>query len=306
MTTDTNVAVTTEAPTALKSTDTSSRVTLELPKTEPVKAPKVEPVEAEVDPVVPPEGVKDDAQDAASPRQGNEKRLPRWMKERLERVREVTAAETREKLLREFQEKSPQPPQAVQPEAPKLKTIEDFDFDQQRYTDYLVDTKLEARERQTRADAESRDRAKAAETFKSRIDAFEERAGDGAWEDIVSSPLNTDKAYKALTDLFMGDEHDLDIAHHLASDLKEADRIKALPRVQQLREISKLAEKFEDGSQSEEVATPSIPAPLPKKTTTAPPPPKTVSGSGKPSVDINDPGLTTEQRIAAWRKAKRG
>lgn len=308
---ETNVAVTTDAAPQLKSTDTSYRATLEAPKTEPVKAAPVKETKAEPEvekaepSAVPPEGVKDDAPDADSPQVSKEKRLPRWMKERLERERQVTEARTREAMLREFQERQPKPDMAPAVEQPKAKTIEDFDFDQGAYTDYLVEQKLTKREEQQRLAAEQKKQAEAAETFKARVDAFEERAGDGAWEDIVSSPLNTDPAYKPLTEMFMGDEHDLDIAHYLASNLKEAERIKSLPKLQQVRELAKLADKFEGGSQAE-VDTPSTPAPLPKKTTTAPPPPKTVSGSGKPSVDINDPGLSTEQRIAAWRKAKRG
>jgi hypothetical protein len=306
MTTETNVAVTTEAPRELKSTDTAYRAVLEVPKAEPKEKTKPEPVKQEVvEPEVPPEGEIDDAPGAASPQKGTEKRLPRWMKERLERERQVTEARTREAMLREFQERQPKAEPVHVADQPKEKTIEDFDFDQQRYTDYLVDRKLEKRDEQQRVQAEQKKQAEAAETFKSRIDAFEERAGDGTWEDIVASPVNTDPSFKSLTDLFMGDEHDLDIAHYLASNLKEAERIKGLPRLQQVREIAKLAETFEGGSQ-DEVSTPSKPAPLPKKTTTAPPPPKTVSGSGKPSVDVNDPNLSTAQRIAAWRnKGKR-
>lgn len=304
MSDESNVAVTTDVAPQLKSNDTRTQVQVETPKPEPVKEVKPEPVvkaEPSADPV---EGVKDDAPDADSPQANKEKRLPRWMKERLERERQVTEARTREAMLREFQANQPKTDVARVVESPKAKTLEDFNFDQDAYTDYLVETKLTKREEQRRIEAEQQERAKAAEAFKAKIDAFEERAGDGTWQDIVDSPLNTDPAYKPLTDLFMGDDHDLDIAHYLAENLREADRIKALPRLQQIREVAKLAEKFEGGSQ-EEVDTPSKPAPLPKKTTTAPPPPKTVSGAGKPSVDINDPNLSTAQRIAAWRQARK-
>lgn len=303
MSNETNVVVATDAAPQLKSTDTRTKVVVETPKAEPVKEVKPEPVAVADTPADPVEGVIQNAPDADSP-QAREKRMPRWMKERLERERQVTEARTREAMLREFQANQPKTEVAPVVEGPKAKTLEDFNFDQDAYTDYLVDTKLTKREEQRRLETEQQERAKAAESFKARIDAFEERAGDGTWQDIIESPLNTDPAYKPLTDLFMGDEHDLDIAHYLAENLKEAERIKALPRLQQVREIARLAEKFEGGSQ-EEVDTPSKPAPLPKKTTTAPPPPKTVSGAGKPSVDINDPNITTAQRIAAWRQARK-
>lgn len=304
MSTESNVAVTTEAAPQLKSTDTSYKASLVAPevKAEPTPAPKVEkkPAEPAEPSVVPVEG--EDAPVADSqPGKGNEKRLPRWMKERLERERQVTEARTREAMLREFQQTQPKP-EVVTPSEPKLKTLEDFDFDNSAYTDYLVEQKLNKREEQARREAEARKQAEATEKFKARIDAFEERAGDGAWQDIIESPLNTDPAYKPLTELFMGDDHDLDIAHYLSENLDEAKRINGLSKLQQVREIAKLAEKFEGGSQPE-VNAPPAPAPLPKRTTSAPPPPKTVSGAGKPSVDINDPNLSTADRIAAWRKA---
>lgn len=293
--------VTPVAQTELKSTDTRTKAP-EAPKPEPVKEPVKEAPKPEATNVVPPEG-ESDAPDADSPPAAKKERMPRWVKERLERERLTTEARTREAVLREVQ--ATQPKQEPVVEAPKLKSLEDFDFDQAAYTDYLVDVRLKDRDEKQRRETEQKKQAEAAESFKARIDAFEERAGDGSWEDIVSSPLNTDPAYKSLTDLFMGDEHDLDIAHYLASNPKEAERIRDLPKLAQIREVAKLADKF-DGSQPEAVDTPAKPAPLPKKTTSAPPPPKTVSGSGKPNVDINDPGMTTEQRIAAWRKAKRG
>ena len=307
MTTETNGAPTPEAVPQLKSTDTSYKATLVVPEAKPEKvAPKVEkePVAA-AEPAVPVEGEKDDAPDAASQQQRNEKRLPRWMKERLERERQVTEARTREAMLREFQQSQPRT-EPVKPEAPKLKTLEDFDFDSGKYTDYLVEEKLKQREAAAREAEINRKRAEEARSFKARVDSFEERAGDGAWQDIIDSPINTDETFKPLTDLFMGDEHDLDIAYHLAMNPKEAERIRDLPRLQQVREIAKLAEKFEGGTQTEAANAPApAPAPLPKRTTSAPPPPKTVSGSGKPSVDINDPNLSTAERIAAWRKAGR-
>jgi len=306
MTTETNGAVTPEALPALKSTDTSYKATLVTPTPAPVEAakpavektPEVAPVESSAVPV---EGEGDAPAADSHLGKGNEKRLPRWMKERLERERQVTEARTREAMLREFQQTQPAATPAL-PAEPRAKTLEDFDFDQNAYTDYLVDQKLNKRDAdRAKADAQ-RKQAEAETTFKARIDAFEERAGDGAWEDIVSAPINTDPAYKPLTELFLGDEHDFDIAHHLALNPKEAQRLLSLPRLQQVREIAKLADKFETGSPTE-VTTPPAAAPLPKRTTSAPPPPKTVSGSGKPSVDIGDPNLSTEQRIAAWRKA---
>jgi hypothetical protein len=284
MSDDTNVVVTTEAPQALKSNDTSSKAQETVVTTKP--APKKPEV------ATPPEG-ESHAPDAASPEK-TEKRLPRWMKERLERDRQATEARTRAAVLQEVQERQPvrTEPASAQP---KEKTIADFDFDQDKYIAYRVERAMETKDQAAKAQAEHQKQAAAQESFKSHVDAFEEKAGDGAWDDIVSSALNTDPSYKALTELFMGDEHDLEIAHHLATNMTEAHRINGLTRLQQVREIAKLAEQF-DGTTEEK------PVVVPKKTTSAPPPVKTISGAGKPSVDIHDAGMSTADRIKAWKK----
>lgn len=286
--TDANDGVSAPVATELKSTDT--RVIVEV-KPEPAKVEAAEPVEAKD-----PEGVATpDAPDADSP-QGKEKRLPRWMKERLERERQVTEARTEARLREEFARQAP--PEKVEPVKPEKadKTLEDFDFDQDAFLEWKLERKLEEREKKQQAQEQERKHAEAAETFKKRIDSFEERAGDGAWEDIQTSKLNTDPAYMPLVSLIQGHDFDLDIAHHLATHPKEAAALLELHPLRMAAEINKIAERF-GGEQVER------PAPmLPKKTTNAPPPPKTVSGAGKPSVDVNAPDLTPEQRIAMWRK----
>jgi len=294
---ETNAAVTAVEPPALKSNDTRSKAQDSVETTPiPEKVPaKVEAKPEEPKDAKPPEG-DSDAPDADSPQGKTEKRLPRWMKERLERERQVTEARTREAMLREFQDR----PAKVEPEAPARaeKTLTDFDFDQDAYIAYRVERAIESKEQHAKAEAEHRKQAEAQETFKSRIDAFEEKVGDGAWEDVVTSPLNTNPEFKQLTELFMGDEHDLDMAHYLATNMAEAKRINALPKLQQVREIAKLAERF-DGDTEEK------PVVLPKKTTSAPPPVKTISGSGKPSVDVLDPSISTADRIKLWKSGKR-
>lgn len=293
MTDTTNaVIVTAVEPQALKSTDTSTKVEANIaPVIEPIK---VKPVEAQPE-VTPPEGDSTThAPDADSSTHGR-KRPPRWMMERMERERQAAIAETREAMLREFTQTKPQAEPVVTTE-PAAKTLQDFDFDQGKYTDYLVDLKLTEREKKQRVAAEQSKQAEAQESFKAKVDAFEEKAGDGAWQDIVESPLNTDAAFKPLTELFLNDEHDLDIAHYLATNLDEAKRILALPKLQQLREVAKLADRFEGVQEDPK------PVAVSKKTTSAPPPVKTISGAGKPSVDIFDQNVSTADRIAQWKK----
>ncbi len=292
-----SAAVEGQAP--LKSTDT--RVKIEV-KPEPVvqaEAPKPEPVSSDN-----PEGVDDNAPAADSQQQAAKKqRLPRWMQERLDRVREVTEAETRAKVLEEIQKSSPKPEPEKVTQAKAEKTLEDFDYDQDAFLEYKLERKLEQREAKAREEEAKRKATEAKESFHKRVDSFEEKVGDGAWEDILKSPINNDATYSPLVQAVLGgqdvthaDEETLMVLHELATKPDEAKRLLELSPFQRLREVAKLADRF-SGQQQER------PAPvLPKKTTNAPPPPKTVSGSGKPSVDINAPDLTPEQRIAMWRK----
>jgi len=284
-------------PVALKSNDTSTKaiVPATVPALSPERSSEVttepKPQAAKAESATPPEGVN--APTAESPEKGKEQRLPRWMKERLERERQVTAARTRAEVLKEFQSNQPDPPKQ---EKAAGRTLEDFDFDLNAFTTYQVDQRISERDQQQRDNEGKRKQADAAEQFKSRIDAFETRVGAGAWEDIESSKLNSDPEYKPLVDMFLGDDQDLDIAHHLARNLEEADRLLSLSPMQRGRELAKLADQF-----SSESAPAASHAP-PKKTTNAPPPPKTVSGAGKPSVDINSPELSTSARIALWKR----
>lgn len=294
-----NAASPAEAPQALKSTDTSTVKPV-------IEAAKVDKTEAATEPTQP-AAVAEDAEEDAGDEETSEQegdappadatkrkrhRLSRWMRERVEEARQQAAQETEQRLLQQFQQQAPK-----QEPAPTLKTLEDFDYDQTAHTAYLVQEGIKQDRLQQQRDAAQREQAKADEAFKARIDEFETKVGAGAWEDILSSPVNTDPAFLPLVELFRGDEHELAIAHHLATHLSEAKRINTLPPIQRAREIAKLAEGFEGAAET--------PKPLPKKSTNSPPPPKTLSGAGKPSVDINSPDLSTADRIRLWR-AKTG
>lgn len=310
MTDNTDAVVPAVAP-ELKSTDTRTHVNDQPTKNELAKPSLPVEVKTEAKPQKAPEVVADahealegagtDASNAASPEKGKEQRLPRWMKERLERVRQVTEAETRAAVLKEIQAVQVAKPEPASPaNAEQVKTLADFDFDQDAYFDYKVELKLTQKEQAAKREAEQKEQAKAAETFKARVDSFEERVGAGAWEDITTSPLNTDPTLKPLVDMFMGEEHDLDIAHHLASNPDELTRIAALTPLQRARELAKLADSF-----GEPVTTANIPVVVPKKLTNAPPPPRTVSGAGKGAIDVRDPNISSEDRIKAWRAGRK-
>lgn len=285
MTDETNVESTTDAPKELKSTDTGTiKAAMEAAKAEAV----VEETQAEK-PKDDPSSGDDDAKPADAAAKKSD-RLPRWVQERLIREREKVTRETEERLRKELQPVKAQPEKAES--APRRKTMEDFDFDTDAYTEYLVEQKLQENERK-RTEAEQRKRQEeSVAAFKKRIDSFEERVGAGAWEDIETSPINQDPKFAPLAALIQGEENDLDIAHHLALNPDEADRIIGLRPLAMARELSELAERLKG------------PATLPRKTTTAPPPPKTVQGSGKSSDNIYSPTMSSEQRIRLLREQR--
>lgn len=300
---------------AMKSTDTSAikpAIEAAAEAAKPAKAEPAKPAQrAEPEPdhsegeQQDDAGNGDNATSADAPAEGKRKdRLPRWVQERMERVRVQERAETEARVRAEYaQREAPRQQQAqtnVQATAEQPRTLADFNFDMGAYTAHLVEQEVTRRE-QAQRDAEAeRSRNEAVEQFKTKIDAFESRVGAGAWEDIETSPINTDAAFADMTALFMGSDHDLEIALHLANNLTEARRINALPPLQRAREVAKLADLF-SGETQETPAPPAKPAPPPKRVTSAPPPPKTLSATGKSAVNADDPNISTADRIAAWK-----
>lgn len=298
MTDATNVESTTVAPPELKSTDTSvvNKMNVEAAK-EPEKAPETPKPEVKETAAQVPEGDETDASAA-----GSEKPQPgknSW-KKRLERVRQSAEAETRAAVLKELIDqgviKSPEKQQETAAAPKAEKSLEDFDYDQDAYLEWKLERKLEQREAKQREAEDQKRQAESAKQFEVKVSEFERRVGEGAWQDVLESPLNLEPEYAPLAAMIQGDDLALDLAHYLASNPDKAEEIHSLPPLKMALEVAKIAEQL-SGKQQEK------PAPaLPKKTTNAPPPPKTVSGSGKPSVDVNAPDLTPEQRIAMWRK----
>jgi type I site-specific restriction-modification system R (restriction) subunit len=85
-----------------------------------------------------------------------------------------------------------------------------------------------------------------------------------------------------------------ELAYHLGSNPKEADRISKLPPILQAKEIGKIEAKL--------ASNPTIP-----KTTSAPSPitPVTARTSGSPSYDTTDPRSTKTMSASEWIEADR-
>ena len=296
----TDVQSNTEAVVAqpLKSNDTSEIKEIQQKVEENPKPETVTPVEQKVvedsDPEVDEE--QDDAQsaDSSKPNQGKNS----W-KKRIERAQRQAAAETEARIYKELygNQGKPPPQEAVQVSEEKSfdELLLENDFDQGKAMQAFYKQQRESERKAEAAEAEKESQAKAAEASKAKFDAFESRVGEGSVQDIIQSPLNKDSKFKPLVDLFMGDDADLDIAYELANNIEEAERILSLSPLARVREVAKLAEKL-GGATEQKREVP------PKKTTNAPPPPKTIAGSGKSGIDLDDPKISTAQRIAEWRR----
>jgi hypothetical protein len=118
----------------------------------------------------------------------------------------------------------------------------------------------------SRPQAQANARAQTAiQTFEQRVEA---QFPDGEPEGLTR--LRDLKALPpAVTELIMDSEIGPKLADHLGNNIRELNRISALPPLQQAREITKLEMKLADP-----------PAPIPKTATDAPEPAPTLRGAG--------------------------
>lgn len=230
---------------------------------------------------------ENDAPDAGlSEEQKAKRRKSRHFKERLEKVRAEAKAEAYQEALKALGKAEQPEPVQQQPPQSNDKSLEDFDFDVGAYAEYKANRAIEKRDEESR-------RASAETAFKSRVESLTTAMGEGAWDEIVTSPINQDPKYKAVTDIFMESDKGLEIAHHLATNPDEAERIVSLPKHRMVVELGKLISRFE----GETAPTP----PPVKKVSKAPPPPQTINGAGKGKVDLYAHEQSTADRIRAWK-----
>lgn len=164
-------------------------------------------------------------------------------------------------------------------------TLEQFDFDQAAFN---------------RAHFQwMRGQEKAMEAAQSRAKTLQERESAFAAEHPDYMELTRSEDWQVtpvMAQIIADSDAAPAIAYYLASNPGETSALAQMHPAAMARAIGRIEAKLES-------STPQKPE-LPKKTTNAPPPPKTVSGGGSPAPDVDDPNLTTEQRIALWKKAK--
>lgn len=295
-TTDTPAAAPEAAKPELKSTDTGVISTLKA-KADTAPPPKAEKPEAKPEPHATSAGKEADADSSEAEHQDDERKLEPWMRKRLSRAEERARKQARAEILEEIRTLKSAPaeqpkadPQA-QPEAPK--TLADFAYDIEKYNAYAIreGVKQALAERDAEQDRQRKERtAKEAQSaFEKRKAEFESRAGEGAWDEMVSARVDVPQE---VIDLLMGHEKDLDIAHYLVNHTDELDALRGKSKLEIARGLATIETKL-SGSREQE---------LPPKTTKTPPPPPRVTGAGKSVKSIAD--MSTAERIAEWRRQK--
>lgn len=166
--------------------------------------------------------------------------------------------------------------------------IEDFEFDVTKFNRAHYQWLRDQDRRQEQA-------SQRLTTLRDRESAFEAEHPD--YRERVYSP--TVPITQGMAEAMLGTDNAPAVAYHLATHLDEAAAIAALSPIQQAIAIGRIDARL---SAPPAPAAPS--APLPKKTTNAPPPPKTVSGAGQPTVTVDDPNISSAQRIALWRQQR--
>lgn len=189
-------------------------------------------------------------------------------------------------------DQQPQAQAAKQVKAEGRPKLEDFDFDVESHAEAVAEWKFQQLEAQREAKRQAETRLT---TLREKEAAFEAEHPD--YRELVYAPgvpITQDMAQAML-----GTDNAPAVAYHLATHLDEAAAIAKLPPMQQAIAIGRI-----DAQLSAKPAPPPPPPALPKKTTNAPPPPKTVTGAGSPQKDVDDPSISTAQRIALWKQQR--
>lgn len=176
-----------------------------------------------------------------------------------------------------------QPPQA--PEVPQRPTLEQFEFDEDKYQDALMDYRVNAAIK-VRDDANDKQRKevqqrKYLQDYQTRVDNINQ-LGVKAHEDYVAKVVENSglKITPLMADIISQSENGHNIAYHLGSNLEEAATIAQMPPHLQAAAIGRLEAKL---------------GATPTKVTTKAPQPITPVGGGGGQATVDDDSLTDEE-----------
>jgi len=274
-----------------------------------LKKPEVEPAQAPAAVTAPasPEAVDDDGdsagdedeqQSTTNPGKAN---TPRGVQKKLDKLtREKYEAAARADYW-EQQAKAKAETPAPKPESADGKpTLAQFNYDQEQYLEALSDWRIEAKlaeaeKRKAESEKEKAQREKLV-GFQQRLSEFVVDHPDYR-EVAIMAPINYSPT---MLEFVKDSEIGPQIGYYLGQHLDEAKEIEAMPAYRQAIALDRLERQLSEPEPEE----PSVPQ---RRTITqAPPPPATIASSGHARRSINDPSLSSAERIAMWRRKKTG
>ncbi len=222
----------------------------------------------------------------APPKDGPQKRIDEltWHRRQAERRSRALESENAELRSQLAQRQNPQPERQ---DSAALKKLADFEYDEEKYLDYLTDR---AAERAVRKVSDSQVERQKADSRKETMTKFRER------EAAVRADLEDyeDVAYSApidgIEDIIMAMDEGPRIAYYLGKNPETAIRIKSLPPHLAAVELGRIDARLANEREQAKA----------KPVSKAPPPPPKIDAT-EPAIE-KDPTQMTDKEFAKWRK----
>ena len=217
-----------------------------------------------------------------TPEEAEKRRESRRFERRIDKLHRQAAeararAELAEKTLRDRDA-------AAKPAEPGRPTLEQFDYDPEKYAKALAEHEKKGAEKEWESKQRTAEQTKQRERLVSSWDEKVEKASD-KFEDFNTVVGELQPTSPLITAIM---ESEPDVAYYLGKHPKEAERIANLGPISQIREIGKLEAKL--AAEPEKPKTPSK----------APPPIKPLSGAGSTATDV--PSETDD--MGSWMKKR--
>lgn len=149
-------------------------------------------------------------------------------------------AEKELQALREEQAKQAPPPQANDPTKPKL---EQFDYDEEKFNDALLDWKLEQRDQQARIQQQQQEQQQKYGDFRKKQERYIDKNPNyqqlAMQADAAGVQFNDN-----LADMILNSEAGVQIHHHLLANPDKLERLNVQSPLQAMREVVRLEQSF--------------------------------------------------------------
>lgn len=226
-------------------TDAAQNVTEELEETQPVEAEAKPEQETEETQAQEQSETQDEVTEESSTKTDSKDEEPEWFKKRIDRfTRDMRDLEREKDYWRQQATQKAEPPKP-EPVQEKLKTLEDFDYDEGKYSAYLFQAaETRAVEAAKRAIMEDQGKASAQRLqaeFQQAEDKFAETAKD--YMQVTRDPqfpLN-----QAMHETMMELDNGPQVMYHLAKHQDIASRIYRMSDRQIAAEIGRLSERLQ-------------------------------------------------------------